>query len=118
MTNNADFPVAMSATISESETPKPTAILRKYAQDNAETFRSIAAMGHAFVNHMESIGVMRVPNEMLSEAAPLVVTDALIQNILEPVMRVERLAVELEEQFYKALNIMLTLAEMQEVRNA
>ncbi len=118
MTNNANSPVAMSATISESETPKPTAILRKYAADNAETFRSIAAMGHEFVEHMESLGVMRVPNELLSGAAPLVPADNLIQNILDPVMKVEELAVALEEQFYTAVNLLLTLAEMQEVRNA
>lgn len=118
MTNNADFPVAMSATISESEIKTTSAIIREYAAANAETFRMIAATGREFVEHMESLGVMRMPNEILSEAAPLIVTDAVIQTILEPVMKVETMAAELEKQFYTAISTMLTFAEMQEARHA
>lgn len=88
--------------------------LRRYAYENADAFRLIAHAGRDVRTHLEEMGAMRIPNEMLSEVAPLIVTDDVIQTILEPVATLERMCADIERQFYAVMSLMLTLAEMQE----
>ena len=110
------FESTSAAPMSASNTANKSLVenLRRYAYENADAFRLIAYAGRDVRTHLEEMGVMRIPNEMFSEVAPFVVTDDLIQNILEPVATLERMCADIERQFYAVMSLMLTLAEMQE----